>query len=57
MNAPLGKSIGNSLEVIEAVDVLKGKIKGDIREVSVSLAAGLVANLKGRRAWFKLSWT
>ena len=30
-----------------AVDVLKGKIKGDIREVSVNLAAGLVSQIKG----------
>ena len=47
MDVPLGFAVGNSLEVIEAIDVLKGKIKGDIREVSVCLAAGLVANLKG----------
>lgn len=46
MDMPLGFAVGNSLEVIEAVDVLKGKVKGDIREVSVSLAAGLVANLR-----------
>ena len=47
MDVPLGFAVGNSLEVIEAIDVLKGKIHGDIREVSVCLAAGLVANLKG----------
>ena len=47
MDVPLGFAVGNSLEVIEAIDVLKGKICGDIREVSVCLAAGLVANLKG----------
>lgn len=47
MDVPLGFAVGNSLEVIEAIDVLKGKTKGDIREVSVSLASGLVANLKG----------
>jgi len=46
MDVPLGFAVGNSLEVIEAIDVLKGKIKGDIREVSVSLAAGLAAGIK-----------
>ncbi len=47
MDVPLGFAVGNSLEVVEAIDVLKGKIRGDIREVSVSLAAGLVAGIKG----------
>ena len=46
MDVPLGFAVGNSLEVIEAIDVLKGKVKGDIREVSVSLASGLVASIK-----------
>lgn len=46
MDVPLGFAVGNSLEVIEAIDVLKGKTKGDIRDVSVSLASGLVASLK-----------
>ena len=46
MDVPLGFAVGNSLEVIEAIDVLKGKIKGDIREVSTSLAAGLVAEIR-----------
>ena len=47
MDVPLGFAVGNSLEVIEAINVLKGKTKGDIREVSVCLASGLVSNLKG----------
>ena len=46
MDVPLGFAVGNSLEVIEAIDVLKGKTKGDIGEVSVSLASGLVASLE-----------
>jgi len=37
MDAPLGTAIGNSLEVIEAIDVLKGK-KGPLRDVSIALA-------------------
>ena len=47
MDVPLGFAVGNSLEVIEAIDVLKGKIRGDIREVSTSLAAGLVSKIRG----------
>ncbi len=47
MDVPLGFAVGNSLEVIEAIDVLKGNVRGDIREVSVCLAAGLVSSIKG----------
>ncbi len=47
MDVPLGFAVGNSLEVIEAIEVLKGNVRGDIREVSVCLAAGLVSKLKG----------
>lgn len=39
MDIPLGRSIGNSLEVIEAVEVLKGKGDKRLRELSVFLAA------------------
>lgn len=42
MNTPLGRNIGNSLEVIEAVEVLKGNIDNDLGEVSIALAAELV---------------
>ncbi len=36
---PLGDYIGNSLEVIEAIEVLKGNSGGDLLEVSLSLGA------------------
>lgn len=44
MNTPLGCSIGNSLEVIEAIDVLKGKIKsGDLYNLCIELASEMVS--------------
>lgn len=43
MDTPLGANIGNSLEVIEAVGVLKGEIDNDLKEVSVVLAAQLAS--------------
>ncbi len=43
MDEPLGFAIGNSLEVQEAVSVLKGQLKGDVYEVSLALAAEQLA--------------
>jgi pyrimidine-nucleoside phosphorylase len=42
MNTPLGDNIGNSLEVIEAMDILKGK-KGHLRDLCVELASHMVS--------------
>lgn len=42
MDVPLGKNIGNSLEIIEAVEVLNGKGPDDLREVALELAAKLL---------------
>ncbi len=42
MNEPLGQYIGNSLEVIEAIEVLKGNIGGRLLEVSLELGAELL---------------
>jgi len=39
MDMPLGNAIGNSLEVIEAIDTLKGKGPQDLQTVAVELAA------------------
>ncbi len=42
MDRPLGNAIGNSVEVLEAVSVLKNERGGDIREVCISLASNLL---------------
>ena len=41
MDRPLGNAVGNALELKEAVDVLCGRHRGDIRDVSLALAAEL----------------
>lgn len=43
MDTPLGKNIGNTLEIVEAVETLRGKGPADLREVSLTLASELVA--------------
>lgn len=40
MNQPLGNNIGNTLEVIEAIEILKGNIKGENALLNVSLTLG-----------------
>jgi len=42
MDIPLGNNIGNSLEVIEAVETLKGNGPEDLTEVSLQLAANML---------------
>ena len=42
MDTPLGCGIGNSLEVMESMDVLKGKGPEDLTEVSLRLAADML---------------
>jgi pyrimidine-nucleoside phosphorylase len=42
MDAPLGRKVGNALEVIESVDVLKGEGPADLAELSVLLAARML---------------
>ncbi len=42
MDTPLGKNIGNSLEVIESVEVLKGCGPADLTEVCYQLAANML---------------
>lgn len=42
MDVPLGNAVGNALEVIEAVDTLKGHGPLDFTEISISLAANIL---------------
>ena len=47
MDRPLGNNIGNRLEVLEAIDVLKGNGKGELLDLSLTLASKMVSMGKG----------
>lgn len=42
MNSPLGRNIGNALEIEEAIDVLSGKVKGRLYDVCIGLTADIL---------------
>ena len=42
MDAPLGRAVGNALEVIECIEVLKGGGPPDVADLSVELAARML---------------
>lgn len=42
MNEPLGNSFGNYLEILEAIDTLKGKGPDDLTKLSLAIASYMV---------------
>ena len=42
MDEPLGFAVGNSLEVIEAIEILKGNINGALKDVSLALGSEML---------------
>ena len=42
MSQPLGRAVGNTLEVIEAIDILNGSDGGDLLTVSLALASRML---------------
>ena len=48
MDVPLGYNVGNSLEVMEAIDILKGNGCPDLRELCVTLSSVMYASCFGQ---------
>ena len=42
MDIPLGRNIGNTLEVVEAIEILNGNGPEDLKEVCIALAANIL---------------
>lgn len=42
MNGPLGNAVGNSLELIQSIEVLKGNIKNDFFDLCIELASLII---------------
>ena len=47
MDRPLGRAVGNTIEVVEAVEVLREAKKGDLYDVCVALATEMTMLFKG----------
>ena len=48
MEQPLGDAVGNALDVVEAVEVLRGEHRGRLRELAVAFAARGLSVTSGR---------
>ena len=46
MEEPLGRSVGNAVEIIESIEFLKGQTKGDLTELTYDFAALALVQLK-----------
>ena len=47
MDIPLGHNVGNKLEVLEAIEILKGNQQGELLDLSLDLATKMVSLGKG----------
>lgn len=46
MNQPLGRMVGNAVEIMESIEVLRGDSAGELRRLSIELAAILLVQVK-----------
>jgi thymidine phosphorylase len=47
MSQPLGDAIGNALDVVEAVELLRGELHGRLRDAAVMFAGEALSRLRG----------